>query len=144
MSTTVHRLEADRHYRDRPSVIRTLAERLGRSPATTHQLLDGPTGPVARTETILYLLARLGPDGERLAHRRILQMQDAIRRGTVEALTPAERRAVADRAQVADMHEDVVESRFWRGEVDRDEYKRAVDQEIVALMALRDALTGAR
>jgi hypothetical protein len=127
------------HYPNPDGVTRTLAVALGRTLSTTHQLLDGPTSPFARVERILTIAVHAGHTA--WAATRVERLARLVRQARVP-LTPQ----LVGRAQAADMHEDVCESKYLAAPSDetRDEWLRALDRELLELMALRDAVAGER
>ena len=125
------------HYPSPDGVTRRLATALNRSLAGVHQLLDGPTSPFARVEQILSIAVHAGHTA--WAAHRVERLARLVRQARVP-LTPT----IIGRAQQADMAEDVAEVRYHVEPTAerRDEWLRALDRELLELMALRDAVAG--
>lgn len=137
MSLTLEPRVPGAHYPNPEGVTRRLATALGRSLAGVHQLLDGPTSPFARVEQILAIAVHAGHTA--WAATRVERLSRLVRQARVP-LTPA----LVGRAQAADMAEDVAEVRYHVEPTAerRDEWLRALDRELLELMALRDAVAG--
>ena len=125
------------HYPSPDGVTRRLATALNRSLAGVHQLLDGPTSPFARVEQILTIAVHAGHTA--WAAARLERLSRVVRQARVPLTA-----ALIEQAATVDAEEDVSLTRFAgeRSAAHKDELLRRLDREILAKMALRDALAG--